>query len=440
LFNGITLAPGSEARRSSPELPIDDLDKLRQMADRRRHLEALLKRSEGNAAWVAQVGQITDGLSHNDGAELLLQLADGYRAAGQLDLAADTYYLLARQYPDHTHAARSLEWLIQFYASSEISHRLASRGSHNIRQASLTITAGEAASAAGAIDPTTDTSPTIALSRDDRLQRATQLAGYLRSAKPELYAEPRIRFAEVTALRQVGLSNPAKRYYITLRQLPDTNPWRRCGDTESWLATPTEAPPPKSLGACRPTTERPHLDAQLNEPFWDTASRLQLGDPNHKSPDALPSEVRLAYDNEHLYFAIRCQKVPNAPSPTPSPQKPRPRDADLTQNDRVTLYFDIDRDFTTAFELTVDSRGWTHDACWGDSHWNPAWYVAAESDEGSWTVEAAVPLMELTDSPPAARHVWAVSACRTIPHVGRQYWTADTTPDSPDQYGLVIFE
>ena len=58
-FSGIALAAGSEARRPQSDLPVNDLDELRRMAERRRHLEALLERTEGNAAWAAQVGQIT---------------------------------------------------------------------------------------------------------------------------------------------------------------------------------------------------------------------------------------------------------------------------------------------------------------------------------------------------------------------------------------------
>jgi hypothetical protein len=405
------------------------------MAERRRHLEALLERTEGNAAWAAQAGQLADGMNANDGADLLLQLADGYRAAGRLDLAADTYYLLARRYPDHANAARSLEWLIQFYSSSETSHRLASRGLREVRQARFEAPPGEPASAGGAAGAPADSSPTIGLSHDDRLHRATQLAEYLRASKPELYAEPRVRFAEVAALRQLGLANPAKRYHLTLRQLPETNPWRRCGESEIWLAKPMELPPPKSLGTCRRTTERPHLDAQLTEPFWETADRLRFSLGTNASNDSPVGDVRLLYDHDHLYIAIRCPKTPSPQPPAPSPQQPRPRDADLTQNDRVTLRIDVDRDFTTAFELTVDSRGWTHDACWGDAHWDPAWYVAAASDDASWTIEAAVPLSELVAAPPAARHVWAISACRTIPGVGYQSWTGEATADSPDQFG-----
>ena len=118
-----------------------------------------------------------------------------------------------------------------------------------------------------------------------------------------------------------------------------------------------------------------------------------------------------------------------------------PRDADLAAHDRVIVRLDVDRDYTTAFELTVDDRGWTHDACWNDATWNPTWFVAAAADEATWTVEAAIPLAQLVAEPPAAKHVWAASVVRTIPRVGDETWSGDATSgDSPEQFGLLIFE
>jgi hypothetical protein len=256
------------------------------------------------------------------------------------------------------------------------------------------------------------------------------LTDYLKTTRPALYAEPAVRFAEVVAQRQLGFTNPAKRYYLTLQQLPEGDAWRRCAETEVWLAKPADLPPRKTFGACRSIQEPPHLDGQLDEAFWASADRLRLGEN---------AEVRLAYDTEYLYVAVRCPKTPGGEYP--SDDGPRPRDADLVEHDRVTLRLDVDRDFSTAFELTVDARGWTRDACWGDVHWNPNWYVAAASDDTSWTIEAAVPLAELAADPPAARHVWALAARRTIPRIGYESWSGESYPDdSPAQFGLLIFE
>src|SRR5439155_19675391 len=116
-----------------------------------------------------------------------------------------------------------------------------------------------------AIAPGSSAGSSVNLSLDDRLHRAVQLADYLKTNRPALYAEPAIRFAEVTAQRKLGYDNPAKRFFLSLRQLPESNPWRQCAATEEWLEKPGDAPPPKKLATCRRTNERAHLDGRLNE-------------------------------------------------------------------------------------------------------------------------------------------------------------------------------
>jgi hypothetical protein len=170
---------------------------------------------------------------------------------------------------------------------------------------------------------------------------------------------------------------------------------------------------------------------------------LRSSDSPPRSGEGL-AEVRITYDREFLYVAVHCLKAEKVRYP--SDNSSRQRDADLTRFDRVALKLDVDRDYSTAYELTVDSRGWTRDALNGDTMWNPTWYVAAANDESSWTVEAAIPLAELVDKPPAARDVWAIAVRRTVPRTGYQTWSAAkargdaASDDSPAQFGLLIFE
>ena len=466
MFSGIALSPGGEARRPSANDVVGDVDDLRRLAMRRRNLQELLQRSEGNAAWVGQVERLIDGLDASGGGELLFQLADGYRDSGRLDLAADTYYLLARRYPDHPLTDQALVWLRAILREQ--------RGGAAVDGRRKLSTCGRATAAdaagrendvkqAGAVAPIgPDAAPAVGLSRDDRLRRAVQLGEYLEASRPMLFAEPAVRFPLVAAQRQLGFANPAKRYFLTLGQLPESDPWRRCAETEQWLAKPGELPPPKVLGHCRIAPERPHLDGKLDEPFWQSADVLRLRGrdsfatgnrtkletspvakesrpPSVETDKIVHPTVRLAYDAEYLYLAVECPKAEGGDYR--ADDGPRPRDADLTEHDRVSLRLDVDRDFTTWFELAVDHRGWTHEACWGESHWNPTWYVAAADDATTWTVEAAVPLAELVAEPPATRHVWAAAVRRTIPRVGYQSWSGDPgRDDSPEQFGLLIFE
>jgi hypothetical protein len=417
------------------------------MASRQKLLRELLERTEGNAIWVGQVDTLIAGLDSRGGGELLLQLSEGYRTAGRLDLAADTYFLLARRFPEHPLVDRALKWLVQFYASSEMAHRVTAHRPAIMRNAgpeagpsTQSISASDVRQASAVAPVSAAATPSVGLSRDDRLRRAVQLAEYFKKARPNLYAEPAVRFAEVTAQRQRGLSNEAQQYFLTLRQRPDTDPWRSCAATEQWLANPADTPPAKRLAACRRTTVRPHLDGHLDEPLWEVAEVLRLRGEAGEAAASAGGQAQIAYDNKFLYLALSC---PRASGVDYQPDdRPRSRDADLIEHDRVAFVIDVDRDYTTAFELMVDHRGWCHDACWGDATWNPTWYIAAAGDDASWAVEAAIPLAELTDEPPAAKHVWAVSARRTIPRVGYESWSGDATTaeTSPERFGLVVFD
>ena len=447
MFGGISLAPGSDARRPQAELPVQDLEALRRLATRRRHLQELMERSEGNAAWAGQVSTMIDGLSPDDAGQLLVQLADGYRKTGRLDLAADTYFLFARRYPDHPLTDQALAVARPVLRqqrnrpapeASRLSNRLP-LGEGRVRRSPLRSAQSH---------PTSDRYDTH---RTKRSARRRPLA-----RRPPPPRRPTRRLSENRSPRAVrrtqpsaspkrrpsansGFANPAQRFYLTLRDFPKPIRGVECAATEEWLAQPAELPPSKKSPPVAPISEPPNLDGNLDEPFWTKADRLRLSDKSSVAPTHQAAKYSSSRDNEFLYSAIRCPKQESIDYRTDD--TPRPRDADLTQHDRVTLRLDTDRDYTTAFELSVDNRGWTHDACWGDPNWNPAWYVAAAGDDTTWTIEAAIPLTELVDKPPAARTVWAVSARRTIPRVGYQTWSGTpTSDDSPAQFGMLIFE
>ena len=60
----------------------------------------------------------------------------------------------------------------------------------------------------------------------------------------------------------------------------------------------------------------------------------------------------------------------------------------------------------------------------GRPSWNPTWFVATQQTDNTWSVEAAIPLAELTGTLPESKHVWAVGLERTVPNVGFQSWTS----------------
>ena len=190
---------------------------------------------------------------------------------------------------------------------------------------------------------------------------------------------------------------------------------------------------------CHDTAVRPKLDGILGDAVWQTEERAILHSPL-RDDAPWPAAVWLAYDNQFLYLAARCRKAPGVGYPPAN--GPRARDPDLSGHDRVELWLDVNRDYSSYWRLAIDFRGWTGESCVADSMWNPTWYVAAAADQTHWHVEAAIPLTELTAEKPTKGQAWAIGIQRTVPGVGFQSWTQPASAEivRPEGFGYLIFE
>ncbi len=189
---------------------------------------------------------------------------------------------------------------------------------------------------------------------------------------------------------------------------------------------------------CVKAEAKPLLDGKFDDAVWQKAKAAALESAQHDD-GGWPATVMLAYDAEYLYLAGRCRRAEAVEGARPT--SPRVPDADLSAHDRIEVFLDVDRDFTTFYRLTIDEYGWTNDRLWGDSTWNPRWFVAAAQVDGEWSVEAAIPLAELVGRAPQPKEVWAVGIQRVAPGVGFQSWT---TPAAitvlPDGFGYLQFQ
>ena len=184
--------------------------------------------------------------------------------------------------------------------------------------------------------------------------------------------------------------------------------------------------------------ERPRLDGKLDDALWEQARGVELKSSLYDDQQ-WRAVTMLGYDGEYLYWASSCQKAPEIGYETP--RGSRQRDANLEAYDRVELLIDIDRDWTTYFRLVVDQRGWASEDCWGDTSWNPEWFIAIEHTADTWTIEAAIPWNELTAQPPSPSTAWAVGTQRTVPDVGFQSWnTPAAVSVRPEGFGLMLFD
>jgi hypothetical protein len=379
--------------------------------DRSRMVRELMRRRGGDPAAAAQLIQLSRGFSAPAVAELFETLALAHEAKGNVNLAAETRLMLVQFYPEQPRAAESLVWLTRLYASSE---------------------------AALAHQPSGER-----VSRD--AQRGTalyayQLADGIEGVPAACKAESALVFQRAVAARRGGMDKRAGTLLAPLKHGRAGDPWGDCARAEEWLTATRRGAPPKPVGRCVPAREPPHLDGVLDEACWQGDASLRM-----QAADADEAVVRLAYDEEFLYLAVECPRIGGVDYAKDA--APRTHDADLSQRDRVTVVLDADRDYATGFELTVDSRGWTNDRCWGDAAWNPEWFVTtgegagAQPQAATWTAEAAIPWTALTSLAPQAGEAWACGARREAPGIEARSWAGGEKPVAgPAGFGLLLFE
>jgi photosystem II stability/assembly factor-like uncharacterized protein/tetratricopeptide (TPR) repeat protein len=413
-FGLLAISPGSESRRALPQPSLQRPDALQRTAIKRRQVQAIVERS-GRATWsaeqlLAQVDQLTRNMDQDSAGQILYQLADQCYRSGRWPAAAETFEAMTDRYPEHALTPSALLWLVQYYASGEAAWRL--RCDEKQRQ--------------------------------KRFERAVAIGQQLARTRFEQFAEPAVRFPLAAAYRGLGQARQAEQFYRMQSRNEQRDAWWTCAQGELRLADP-KSRPLKPILECVKAKTRPHLDGRLDDAVWRQAKPVVLHSAQHDDGD-WPATVMLAYDAEFLYVAIRCREPPGAAAPSAeradgSPPPPRPRDADLSRHDRVELFLDIDRDFSTYYRLAVDHRGWPNDSCWGDSTWDPTWFVAARREDGAWTAEAAIPLAELTGRPPQLHDIWAIGIQRIVPGVGFQSWTTPAAVSVlPDGFGYLMFE
>lgn len=455
-FSGIALHPGGDARRMINEFATQGIDALRRMSQKQRNMEAIITRCQqgqlDTARYAAEIKDLTSGLDSARAGNVIYQLAEHYRQSGKWELAADTFALLAQQYPEHPLSEAGLVWLVRYWSSGEAAWWRRRAALANGRQALDAQVANQAAvyRPATALAQVLPGKNQVASQVDraamqgrlavvdhtleaDWAARAAAVGKLLEQRSPATFAEPSVQFALASAHRKQGLTRLAERYYVEATRLRAHDAWWSCAAGERWLNDPRDQPPKALLHAARGA--KPRLDGQFDDEIWRRARRAELNGALAGDVDS-PARAMLACDGEYLYLAVECRQAPGAKYP--ASDAPRPRDADLSNHDRVDFLLDLDRDWTTCYRLSVDHRGWTGEACFDDRHWDPQWFVAAKTIDGTWTIEAAIPLNELAPQPPLSREVWALNIQRTIPGVGKQSWTPPA--GSLEAGGYLVFD
>jgi photosystem II stability/assembly factor-like uncharacterized protein len=465
LLDGISLAEGGTARRTLK--PVADLTQEVVKALRARRAFEMVTEGPATALTdpaktLSQIGPTLNVLPDDQAANAAFAVANRYAGQGQWTLAREAFILLVDRYPTHPRAADAYRWLIRHNSSSEARRR------HELGQflvlGHLEFVQKPAPKAGANVNPA-DLGTEIRADRrlvllGNQEETRQWFRGSLEAARRlaafgSIYAtDPAIQFCLQAARRQLGEFEAAQQGYTRLMELTGEGPWHDAAAAELWLNR-RAGPPPKPFLTCRKTATRPFLDAQFDDPCWQDQKPCKLdkvsGLPGKAS--ATPkqveecerhflkdygTEVRMSYDDDFLYLALRCSHPTGCYVP---PVKVRPRDADTGPYDRVSLLLDLDRDYSTYFHFQVDQRGCVFEDCWGDRAWNPRWFVAIHSDQTGWQVEAAIPLIELTSDHVRAGGAWACNVVRIVPGRGVQSLSAPAGVEPrPEGMGLLLFQ
>jgi photosystem II stability/assembly factor-like uncharacterized protein len=446
LMTGVDLAPGGAARRKQDALAT--LSPETEKAIRtRRYLETVAESPAGGVTdpgrLLAQVGKMLGNMTEHHAARAASQIAQSYVRLGQWELAREIYLMLVDRYPTDPLAIDALRWLIRHNASSEARRRqemghfwIATQTNvegenQTIQRTGMTLKGNASTRTVGRMAILADQEETRRW-----YQGCLQMEPRLTAFGPLYGADPTMQFCLQSARRQLGQFDPANKWYAQFAAEHEDGPWRAAAAAEVWL-TSRNGLPAKPLANCRQTDSRPYLDGQFNDDCWKDVAAIKLVNASGNTAADSPTEVRLAYDKEFIYVALRCAHPAQTQLP---PVRVRGRDADLRPYDRVSFLIDLDRDYATYYQLQVDRRGCVCDDCWGDQSWNPHWFVALHTTPTYWQIEAAIPVQELTGSPITIGRTWAFNVVRTIPGRGVQAWSLPAGVDPrPEGMGLLAF-
>jgi photosystem II stability/assembly factor-like uncharacterized protein len=478
LMQGVECAPGGLARRLLPRLtlPSEDLVKgLRQAANLEMLAQQPPSRLTNPQRLLGQLGPMLDHLPDEHAAPAAHAVACHLARSGQWELAREAFLFVADRYSTHPLGLDACRWLIRYHSSSEARRRRELGQLLVVEQISYGVPSKAVDVRPAMMEPepsqkkssSPDAGPTVGEGKhrvvlpkvlESNVERTGGLMTFPHEGdvrrwyqgclevEPRLdlfgslpASDPSLQFCLQAARRNLGdVDAPCQWYSRFAAEQPD-GPWRQAALAELWLRQRTGAPP-KPVLQCRFTETRPRLDGKLNDACWQAVRPTRLQEAAGKTREAQPTEVRLAYDHDFLYVAVTCRHPARKPAERP---KQRVRDADLRGHDRVSLLLDLDRDYCTCFELQVDERGCVRESCWGDTTWDPRWFVAVHNEETGWQVEAAIPLKAMTGDIPTPGKAWACNVIRTIPGQGVQAWSLPAeAPDTAlrlEGLGLLMF-
>ena len=172
---------------------------------------------------------------------------------------------------------------------------------------------------------------------------------------------------------------------------------------------PSTARAQNATGGARPTltalraAQAPVIDGRLDDLLWRTAALIETlvqEEPIEGAPATEKTEVRVAYDNEKVYFGI------HAHYSDVGVRRANRSDRDkLDNDDTVTVTLEPFLDYLRGYSFAVNGYGVQRDSmivvqnatsdAGGNTSFNALYYSAGQLVDDGWTAEIAIPIRSL---------------------------------------------
>jgi hypothetical protein len=169
----------------------------------------------------------------------------------------------------------------------------------------------------------------------------------------------------------------------------------------------------------------PTIDGRINDKAWEEAYQIDQFVQREPNPGEAVSEktiVYICYDNNFLYFAVKCYDDPNKIT-----AKEMARDANLGNDDRVQIILDTYLDHRNGYWFQIGPRGSIGDALVSENgasmnkEWDALWNGKASINDEGWEAELAIPFKTIGFDP--AKTVWGMKLIRNIKRkLEASYW------------------
>lgn len=172
---------------------------------------------------------------------------------------------------------------------------------------------------------------------------------------------------------------------------------------------------------CPKAEQAPEIDGHLDDKVWDAAP-LVSGFTFYNAQKLVDVQTgfRVLYDQERLYFAIRCEeplagKIARSVSSKDS-------HAAVFGAESVEVFLDPGHDHSHYFQFAGSLGGTLYDAEGHESSWDSRTQVVTVLQQDSWTVEMAIRWSDLKARDVTPGKIIGFNVCRNRYIEGRQ-WT-----------------